>query len=98
MDRWPCREAETIIVAASIQSQARIAFDHVIAFMGDRLADRKVWRIARHPCRVASIEHREIGAKVKVVGSDPRRAHGLAPVLILADEPSAVAGQYRRSG
>ena len=78
--------AETIIVAASF-SQARIAFDHVIAFMGDKLADRKVWRIA-DTMQNATIEHRETGAKVKVVGSDPRRAHGLAPVLILADEPA----------
>ena len=28
------------------------------------------------------------GARVRVIGSDPRRAHGLAPVLVLADEPA----------
>ena len=30
----------------------------------------------------------ENGASVRVLGSDPRRAHGLAPVLVLADEGS----------
>ena len=28
------------------------------------------------------------GARVRCIGSDPRRAHGLAPVLVLADEPA----------
>ena len=77
---------ETVIVASSF-GQARIAFDHVRAFMGDRLRDRTRWRI-QDTAQQASIEDRETGARVKVVGSDPRRAHGLAPVLVLADEPA----------
>ena len=36
----------------------------------------------------ARVENRETGARVRCIGSDPRRAHGLAPVLILADEPA----------
>ena len=52
--------------------------------------------IEKHPRRfriadsqnVASIEDRETGCRVRCIGSDPRRAHGLAPVLILADEPA----------
>ena len=36
----------------------------------------------------ASIQNRETGATLKAIGSDPRRAHGLAPVLVLADEPA----------
>ncbi len=35
---------ETIIVASSFE-QARIAFEHVIAFMGDKLDDRKCWKV-----------------------------------------------------
>ena len=66
---------ETIIVAASF-AQARIAFDHVRAFMGDKLADRKRWRV-QDTMQTATIEDRETGAKLKVIGSDPRRAHGL---------------------
>ena len=36
----------------------------------------------------ASIEHRPSGARVRCIGCDPKRAHGLAPALVLADEPS----------
>ena len=77
---------ETVIVAASYQ-QGRIAFDHIAAFMGAKLRDRTAWRV-QDSMQVASIENRETGAKVRVLGSDPRRAHGLAPVLVLADEPA----------
>ena len=75
---------ETVIVASSFE-QARIAFEHVIAFMDDKLADKgrwKVWDTAQQ----ARIEDRKTGARVRCIGSDPRRAHGLAPVLVLADE------------
>ena len=37
---------------------------------------------------VATVEHRPSGARVRCIGSDPKRAHGLAPVLVLADEPA----------
>ena len=77
---------ETVIVASSFE-QARIAFEHVLAFMGSKLEDRgrwKVWDTAQQ----ARIEDRKTGARVRCIGSDPRRAHGLAPVLVLADEPS----------
>ena len=70
---------ETVIVASSF-SQARIAFDHVRAFMVEQLKDRHRWRI-QDTAQQASIEDRETGARVKVIGSDPKRAHGLAPVL-----------------
>ena len=77
---------ETVIVASSFE-QARIAFEHVVAFMGGKLSDRcrwKVWDTAQQ----ARIEDRQTGARVRCIGSDPRRAHGLAPVLVLADEPA----------
>ena len=77
---------ETVIVAASYQ-QGRVAFDHVLAFMAEKLVDRKRWR-TWDTAQQARIENRETGASVRVIGSDPRRAHGLAPVLVLADEPA----------
>ena len=40
------------------------------------------------PRKSGRVENRETGARVRVLGSDPRRAHGLAPCLILADEPA----------
>lgn len=78
--------AETIICAASYQ-QGRVAFDHVLAFLGDKTKDRKAWRVW-DTAQQARIEHRPSGASVRCIGSDPRRAHGLAPVLVLADEPA----------
>ena len=77
---------ETVIVASSFD-QARIAFEHVRAFMGGKLGDRKRWKVWDTGQR-ARIENRITGARVYCVGSDPRRAHGLAPVLVLADEGS----------
>ena len=77
---------ETVIVASSFE-QARIAFEHVVAFMGDKLDDKRRWKVW-DTAQQARVENRETGARVRCVGSDPRRAHGLAPVLVLADEPA----------
>ena len=77
---------ETVIVASSFE-QARIAFEHVVSFMGGKLADRRTWKVW-DTAQQARVEHRVTGARVRCIGSDPRRAHGLAPVLTLADEPS----------
>ena len=77
---------ETVIVASSFE-QARIAFEHVLAFMGPKLRDKRRWKVW-DTAQQARIEDRQTGARVRCVGSDPRRAHGLAPVLVLADEPA----------
>ena len=76
---------ETLIVASTFE-QARIAFEHVVAFMGPRISN-PVWRVW-DTAQSGRVENRETGARVRVLGSDPRRAHGLAPCLILADEPA----------
>ena len=78
---------ETLIVASTFE-QARIAFEHVVAFMGARIfRDKDRWRVW-DTAQGARVEDRLTGARVRVLGSDPRRAHGLAPCLILADEPT----------
>lgn len=80
----------SVVLVASSFGQARIAFDHILAFLGLTTLtpeDRKVWRI-QDSANTATIEHRPSGAKLKCIGSDPKRAHGLAPSLILADEPA----------
>ena len=43
---------ETVIVASSFE-QARIAFEHVVAFMGDKLADKAGGRSGIPPNRLA---------------------------------------------
>ena len=80
------RRGETVIVASSFE-QARIAFEHVVAFMGADLEDKGRWRVW-DTAQQARVEDKQTGARVRCIGSDPRRAHGLAPVLVLADEPA----------
>ena len=84
---------EVVIVSGSFE-QARIAFEHVSAFMAPTLeADRELpvserrWRVW-DTAQQARIEDKATGARVRCIGSDPRRAHGLAPTLVLADEPA----------
>lgn len=78
-----------VILVASSHSQARITFGHVAEFLRGRfdLSDRSRWRVADSH-NLSRIENRANGAAVRVLGSDPKRAHGLAPSLILADEPA----------
>ena len=77
----------TVIVASSL-TQARVAFDHVKHFLGpERLRDRKRWRL-RDSQNTAWIERLDTGAVLRCIGSDPKRAHGLSPLLVLADEPA----------
>ena len=77
---------EVVIVASSFE-QAKIGFDHILAFMGDKLDDKSKWRVL-NTVNHAKIQNKETGAKVHCIGSDPKRAHGLAPTLVLADEPA----------
>ena len=78
---------DVVIVASSFQ-QARIAFEHILAFMRPWLAHEptrfRIWDTAQQ----ASLEDRQTGTRVRCLGSDPRRAHGLAPALVLSDEPA----------
>ena len=81
--------AEVVCVASSF-AQGKLIFEHVIAFLnelGRDLSDRKLWRV-QDSANVATVEHRPSGARVRCIGSDPKRAHGLAPLFVLADEPS----------
>ena len=77
-----------IVVVASSHAQARVIFEHVQAFISG-LIERypRRFRIA-DSANSASLEDRETGCRVRCIGSDPRRAHGLAPALTLADEPA----------
>ena len=81
--------AEVVCVASSF-SQGRIIYEHVRAFLealGRSLGDRSTWRV-QDSANTATIEHRPSGSRVRCIGSDPKRAHGLAPLLVLADEPA----------
>ena len=78
--------AEVVVVASSF-AQGKICFDHAKAFLGDKLDRKDEWRVMDSD-QAATIEHRPTGAKMRTLGCDPRRAHGLAPSLVLCDEPA----------
>ena len=83
-------ERSEIIFAASSFQQARIGFNHARAFLearGEDLKDRSRWRLHDN-YQVAGIEFIPNHARLRVLGCDPRRAHGLAPALVIADEPA----------
>ena len=79
------RNAESLLVASSFQ-QATICFRHVLRMLAPTLARYpKLLRI-RDSQNMATIQNRDTGAMLRCVGSDPKRLHGAAPVLILGDE------------
>ena len=58
------------------------------AFLQDKLtAHSGDWSVSDNQ-NTALIVHRPSGASLRAIASDPRRAHGRAPGLILADEPA----------
>ena len=73
-------------MAASYQ-QARVAFDHVLAFIQDALFPRSHWSVSNSAI-AGYVIHKPTGAKLRLLSSDPKRAHGIAPALIIADEPA----------
>ena len=79
---------ECVCVASSFD-QSRIVFEDVLAFLRAKhdLSDRKLWRVQDSANR-ATVEWRDTGARVRCIGSDPAKAHGLRPALVLADEPA----------
>ena len=82
------RRREVVCVAASFD-QSRIIYEDVLAFLSDRydLGDRSVWR-KQDSANRATLEYRATGCRVRCIGSDPGRAHGLRPALALLDEPA----------
>ena len=80
--------AEVLCVASSFQ-QSRIIFEDVLRWVGQLhdLENRKVWR-RQDSSQLAVLEHRLSGSRIRCLGSDPRRAHGLRPTLALLDEPA----------
>ncbi len=81
--------AETLIVASSFE-QGLISFRHMLHFLAPSFerhgrGGRGRFRVQDSANR-ATVQDRETGAMVRVLGSDPRRLHGAAPRLLLLDE------------
>ena len=79
---------EAVCVASSFD-QSRVIFEDVLSLLRGRhdLSDRKRWRVQDSANR-ATVEYRATGARVRTIGSDPSKAHGLRPALALLDEPA----------
>ena len=79
------RNAESILVASSFE-QSLIGFRLILSFLRPWLeADVHRYRVQDSVNR-ASITDRHTGASVRVLGSDPKRLHGLQANLLLLDE------------
>ena len=78
---------EVVIIASSYQ-QGRIIFEHVKAFLQPAIDSNPADWSVQDSANVARIIYKPMGTKLIVKGSDPRRAHGLAPSLALLDEPA----------
>ena len=82
--------AETVIVCSSFDQGYQTVFRHLMWFL--RPSFERYGRGPRDRFRVqdsanrATVTDRETGAMVRVLGSDPRRMHGLQPRLLVFDE------------
>ena len=76
---------ETVIVASSF-AQARIIFEAVKTSL-ELLGEDGEFRI-RDQQNLADIQHKETKARLRVAGSDNRRAHGWRFNLAIVDEPA----------
>ena len=79
--------AESLLVASSF-GQATIAFRHVLRLLEPTLERYPKLLRVRDSQNMATIQNKETGALLRCLGSDPRRLHGAAPILILGDELS----------
>ena len=78
--------AEVGLVASS-KEQAAISFRHIKRFLKDRLKDRQTYRVFDNNQEL-KIENRADDVLLKVLPAAPGALHGLAPKLLLLDEPS----------
>ena len=76
---------ETVIVASSF-AQVRIIFKAVKTSL-ELMGEDGEYRI-RDQQNLADIQHRETKARLRVAGSDNRRAHGWRFNLAIVDEPA----------
>ena len=82
------RRREVVCVASSFD-QSKVIYEDIYGFLSASydLGDRKRWRVQDSANR-ATIEWRATGARLRCIGSDPSKAHGLRPALALLDEPA----------
>lgn len=78
------QHAAEVLVVASSHEQGQIVFRHVQRFLADKI-DRGEFRM-QDTVNTSRLTSLKTGTMLTVKGSDPRRLHGAAPVLTIADE------------
>ena len=76
---------EAVLIASSFV-QARLGFEAVLTSL-ELMGETDDYRV-RDQQNLADIQHKQTGARLRVVGSDARRAHGWRVNLVIGDEPS----------
>lgn len=76
------KRGQAYLIASSFR-QARILYEHIYYMISE--GDRWRYRI-QDTNNISRLTNKSQGAYVQAIGSDPKRAHGLAPALVLADE------------
>lgn len=80
--------SDIVLVASSFQ-QGKVCFRHVLSFLEGRYGGDlgPEWRVADNN-NDSQISNKAANVRLRVLGSDPKRAHGLAPSLLILDEPA----------
>lgn len=75
-----------VVIISGILSQARIVFGHSKSFLG--LKDStNAYRVVDNTT-IAEITRLHTGSRLRALASNPDFAHGLAPLLVICDEPA----------
>ena len=77
-----------VVIVAATMGQAHLAFEHVLFFLKPAIeAEPRRWRKIdnAHNCLLTDTK---TGSWLRVFGGNPKPAHGLAPLLVIADEPA----------
>ena len=82
---WAGRKAQCLVVASSFMRGRGAIFEAVLEMLHPVLADSTRWRVWDSTANARIIDQ-VTGCELRVLGADPRRAHGLRPALIIADE------------
>ena len=82
----PMRQPNSeILVVASSHTQGQIVFKHILAFMGKKVHNRMMYQLVNN-FSDAYLLDKKTGISVRTCGSDSKRLHGAAPLLLIYDE------------
>ena len=78
--------SEIVLVAGSFQ-QAKIAFSHLLSFIEPYMYSGRDWRCVDNNTG-AEVTYKPKRQTIRVKAANPKGAHGLAPTMVICDEPA----------